>query len=151
MTKDDLMDRLERELMTLSTEFESANYNDAIDDAKAETGWSLPLSASFKTKWIKDRAKRHLFFMLIGVKADDFKYKQINLEQPFEHFRSLIKDMDEAFMTAIEENPEEFSDVSASLLFGTKIDAGFQYDPVTGDDTTYTDNNEVIFNPTEND
>jgi len=57
--------------------------------------------------------------------------------------------MDEAFEKVMEEEPHEFAGVSAYELFGTKIDAGFQSQPQTGVDTTYSDDNEIIITPNE--
>jgi len=152
MNEAELIAVVTREIRTLADNFDADDYADAVDTAEGECGFSLPQSGTFKVKWLKDRTKRALFFSFIsGDLAEDFQYKQVHLEHPFKHFLALIQEMDRAFEKAIEENPEEFADVSAALLFGTKIDAGFQYDPVTGDDTTYTDDNEVIFNPTESD
>jgi hypothetical protein len=59
--------------------------------------------------------------------------------------------MDYQYNAALEEYYLEFSGASNVNIFGTKIDAGFQYDPLTGRDTTYNDTNVTILTPTEND
>ena len=58
--------------------------------------------------------------------------------------------MDYRYQKALEENYLEFSGASEVNIFGTKIDAGFQYDS-TGRDTTYDDANVTVLTPTEND
>ena len=59
--------------------------------------------------------------------------------------------MDWRYGKAKDEYYLEFSGASEVNVFGTKIDAGFQYDPVTGRDTTYDDGNVTVLTPTETD
>jgi len=151
MTKDELIALVTREIMALSTKFDSDNYSDAVDDAERETGLSCPVTSDFQILWLKHRTKRALFFMLLSGSAKKVRYEQINLEQAFGNYRKLIQDMDEEYARALKENPFEFAGVSACQMFGTKIDAGFQYEAVTGVDTTYTKGNKVIMHPTEAD
>jgi hypothetical protein len=100
---------------------------------------------------VKERAKRHIFFYLLSESAHKFKYEQINLQHRFEHYRKIVRDMDWRYDKAKEEFYLEFSEASTVNAFGTKIDAGFQYDPLTGQETTYDDDNVTILTPTEND
>ena len=127
------------------------DYQNAINDALRETGWALPVTSNFQIYWTKQRARRHLFFMLQSESAHKFKYEQINLQHRFEHYTKLIKSMDEKFVEAQEANPSEFSGVSAFKEFGTVANAGFAYEPLTGRDITYQEDQEIIFNPSEND
>jgi hypothetical protein len=60
----------------------------------------------------------------------------------------LIKEMDLKFEEAKEEHPEEFTNVEAQHLFGTKVDAGFAYDNF-GADITYDEDQKVIINPSD--
>jgi len=147
MTQTEMEEKLEEEVKGLSTYLEGDDYTNACNDASRETGWSFPVSTDFKILWMKDRAKRYLFFYLMSESAHKFKYDQINLQNRFAHYKDLIKIMDESFAAAIEANPQEFADVDAYELFGTNASAGFQYDPLTGKDTTYSDDNKVIFTP----
>lgn len=137
--------------MALSTKFDSDNYSDAVDEAERETGFSCPITSAFQIRWMKHRTKRALFFFLLSGAAKKVRYEQINLEQAFGNYRKLIEDMDKEFKEALADNTYEFAGVSACQMFGTKIDAGFQYEPVTGVETTYTEDNKVIINPTEAD
>jgi hypothetical protein len=59
--------------------------------------------------------------------------------------------MDWRYGKAKDEYYLEFAGASAVNVLGTKIDAGFQYDPLTGRDTTYDDTNITVLTPTEND
>ena len=59
--------------------------------------------------------------------------------------------MDEKFVEAQEQNPSEFSGVASFKEFGTVANAGFAYEPLTGRDITYQEDQEIIFNPSEND
>ena len=141
---------IKEEIKGLSSRLEEEDYVNAVNDAARETGWPLPVSGDTKIKWFKERAKRHIFFMLLSESAHKFKFKQYNLQHRFEHYRSIIRTMDREYINAIEEHPEKFANVSASQLFGHKIDAGFKYDNV-GRDLTYDSDNVVQVGPKDSD
>jgi len=151
MTKDQLIVRLEQEVKGLTSYLDSIDYRNAVEDASMETGFSFPVSTDFSIYWVKYRAKRHLFFYLLTESAHKFKYEQINLQHRFEHYKVIIERMDKEYDAVLENSYLEFSGASNVNVFGTKIDAGFQYDPLTGRDTTYDSSNETILTPTEND
>ena len=146
MNKTTLKVQLTQEVKGLSSKLVDQDYENACNDASRETGWSFPIATDFKEYWIKQRAKRHLFFYLLSESAVKFKVEQINLQHKFDHFKILIKDMDQKFEAIQESRPEMFAGVDAFKLFGTKIDTGFSADSV-GRDTTYSDDNEVVFPP----
>lgn len=150
MTKDEFIILMKQEVKGLSSYLVDHDYENAADDASRETGWSFPVSGNAKELWIKQRMKRHLFFYLYSESAHKFKYKQINLQHRFDHYKELIKQMDDQYKVFVEERPDLFAGASISHLFGTKVDAGFAYDP-TGRDITYDENQSVIFSPKEND
>ena len=151
MTQDDLQEEVEREIRSLSSNFEDEDYEGAIADAMRETGFSLPTSDDFQIQWLKDRTKRHLFFMLYTESAHKFKVKQISLNQRFDHYDKLIKVMDEKFEKALDEEVFKFAGVDAKQAFGTQISSGFAYDRLTGEDITYQDENLVTFKPSDTD
>jgi hypothetical protein len=150
MNKNNLVLQLQQEVKGLTSYLVNDDYRNAADDASRETGWSFPVEDGFQTLWIKQRAKRHLFFYLLSESAIKFKVEQINLQHKFDHFKILVEDMDQKFEDIQESRPEKFAGVDVHKLFGTKIDAGFSSDFV-GRDTTYSDDNKVVFTPTEND
>lgn len=150
MTKAELTTVLQAELKGLSSEFEADDYTNAINAAERDTGWASPYGTDFKETWMLQRAKRHLFSYLQTETAADFKYKQIFLNQPFEHYSKLIKAMDEDFVKIMEEEPHHFANVSAYEMFGTKIDSGFATEAQTGRDTTYDSDQRIIITPNEN-
>ena len=125
------------------------DYENAADAAARETEWAYPVSTDFKTHWTLERAKRHLFFYLATQTAHKFKVKQISLNMKFDHYFKLIGYMDKAFKEVVEERPDEFANVDPYTLFGSKIDAGFAYDPL-GRDITYDSAQEVIVKPNGN-
>jgi len=127
------------------------DYENAISDACRETGWALPVTTNFKIYWLKDRAKRHLFFYLFSESTYKFKFENINLQQRFEHLKTAIEYMDKLFVDAQESNPTEFATVDSFQLFGSKIDAGFLYESQTGIDLTYDSSNIVQIKPDESD
>ncbi len=149
MTKEEMQALLLEEVKGLSSYLDSEDYSNACDDSVRETGWAFPVTVDYKIYWMKERAKRALFFYLLTESAHKFKYKQINLQHRFEHHKAIIEMMDGQFLKAQEDRPDQFADVSSFKMFGTKIDAGFQYETETGRDITYGDDNEVIFTPNE--
>jgi hypothetical protein len=150
MNSSEFVLKLTEEVKSLDNYLDNDDYTNALADASRDTGWPLPVTTDFKIKWIKERAKRHIFFYLMTESAHKFKYKQINLQHRFEHYKEIIKTMDEEFIEAQEANPEQFANVDIFKTFGTKVDAGFSYVPQTGEDKTYDDSNLVMFNPLEN-
>jgi len=151
MTRDEIITLVTRQIMELSTKFDADNFSDAVGDAERELGFSCPVTTDFQIRWMVHRTKRALISFLLTGAAKKVRYEQINLEQAFANYRILMRDMDAEFSQALKENPFEFAGVSACQMFGTKIDAGFQYEPVTGLETTYTRNNKMIINPTDAD
>ena len=150
MTKDELIIKLQQEMKGLSASLSRIDYENAASASERDTGWSLPQTADFNVKWLIDRAKRHLFYFLLSESAPKFRFKQIYLQHKFEHYRLLIADMDKRFAKAQVEYAFEFAGVSAYEMAGTKIDAGFSYEPLTGRDTTYDEDNQVLIHPNEN-
>jgi len=142
MTRDEMIAQLVEEV-PLSALTNPTDYENAVDDASRETEWSFPVSTDFKIHWMKERAKRYLFFYLATQTAQKFKVKTISLNLKFDHYFKLIKYVDELFKEIVEERPDEFANVDAYKLFGSKIDAGFAYDPL-GKDITYDADQEVI-------
>lgn len=150
-TDDSMAEKLEEEVKGLGTYLVSEDYENAIADAKRETGFTLPNADDFQVYWLKTRAKRHLFFYLQTESAHKFKVDQINLQQRFDHYKDLIADMDKAYESALESNPEKFAGAEPFSLFGSKIDAGFSYEEQTGRDLTYDPDNLVVISPSDTD
>ncbi len=115
---------------------QAVDYNNAIVNAEADTGWTMPVSGAFCEHWIKERAKRWLIFFLWTEHALKFKVKQLSLDQKFKHLGQLIEKMDKGFASAIEENPDKFGSIDAYKMFGDIVAPGFIYDEV-GKDLTY--------------
>lgn len=151
MTRTELLIKIKQEVKGLIKYLASQDYENAVDDASRETGWSHPVTGDFKIYWIKQRAKRHLYEYLLTESAHKFKYEQINLQHRFEHYSKLIKVMDEQFEKVQDERPDQFANVDTFKMFGTKADAGFAYISQTGQDITYLDVQLVEFGPKEND
>jgi len=150
-TKSQMVSKLEQEVKGLTNYLDSDDYSNAVDDASRETGFSFPVTEGFQTLWVKTRAKRHLFFYLLTESAHKFKYEQINLQHRFDHYRNIVDYMDKQYAEALEEYALEFAGASGVNALGTKIDAWFSYEPQTGRDLTYSDENVTVLSPTEND
>lgn len=140
MTRDEMLELLPVEVRKLNDYLTDEDYSNACNDASRETGWGFPVTDDFQVLWMKNRAKRHLFFYLLSESAHKFKYEGISLNQRFEHYLALVKQMDSDFKKVQETSPEEFMTGDSYLLFGTKIDAGFSYDEIGEDTTFFTDN-----------
>jgi len=151
MNRSEMESLIEQEVKGLTNYLDGPDYTNACNDAARETGFSFPTSSDFQVQWLKERSKRHLFFYLLTESAHKFKYEQINLQHRFDHYRKIVRDMDWRYDKAKDEFYLEFAGATAINVFGTKIDAGFQYDAVTGRETTYNDDNVTILTPTEND
>lgn len=149
MTKAEMTTLLEQEVKGLSSYLESEDYSNALDDASRETGWAFPISGDTKIYWQKQRGKRHLHFFLVSETAHKFKYKQISLNQRFEHHWKIISGMDKTWENAKEDLLVELSGAETHELFGTKVDAGFAYQDETGHDITYDESQKVIHTPNE--
>jgi hypothetical protein len=148
MDAPDIQTLIAEEVRSLDDYLELEDYENALNDALRETGWTLPTAVNFRLHWLKMRAKRHLFFYLASESARKFKVKQFSLDQRFKHYMLLIKEMDAEFETAKEEHPEEFTNAESYALFGSKIDAGFSYDQF-GNDITYDAEQKVIITPSD--
>lgn len=150
MTKNELSIIVQKRLRQISDYILPEDVLEAIEDAERETGWTLPVSGSFKEYWIINRSKRHVYEILRTGNAHKFKVEGINLQHRFDHYHKLIQEMDVKFEAAVKDNPAEFAGVDTFKMFGTKIDAGFVYDD-QGKDTSYDTDNLVIFTPKETD
>lgn len=150
MTDQEFYISLRTRLKGVATSIEPQEYEEIKNTVVRETGWAFPVSGNFKEFWTLKRGVRHALALLLVEAAAKFKYKQINLQHRFEHYQQLVKDEDEQFKAAIEENPAEFGGVEIYKMFGTKVAAGFSYD-IFGRDTTYSKSNRVDFSPDETD
>jgi len=150
MNRSELITAVRVQVKSLTNYLVDGDYKEAINNAERDTGFALPVSTSFQIKWMILRTKRHLFDFLLSESAHKFKFEQINLQHRFDHYKILVAQMDKDFEKALEDNLHEFAGVDASHLFGTKIDAGFSSEAQTGRDTTYGEDNQVIFEPNEN-
>jgi len=150
MTKNELSILLQKRLRQISDYILPEDVIEGIEDAERETGWTLPVSGSFKEFWMINRSKRHVYEILRTGNAHKFKVEGINLQHRFDHYHKLIQEMDEKFEAAVIDNPAEFAGVDTFKMFGTKVDAGFAYDD-HGKDVTYDSDKVVIFTPKETD
>jgi hypothetical protein len=148
LTKEQCIQKVKTQIGNIRDKVESQSVSESCDLALLETGWTFPMSNTFMEYWIIARTKRHLFYQILTVSAYKFKFKQINLQNRFEHFRFMVRDCDREFKEAMEEHPELFTNVDIVHSFGTKIDAGFRYDEL-GRDITYGDSNLVQLDPND--
>jgi hypothetical protein len=136
------------QLSNLSTLITEDGYTLVCDQTSQELGWSFPVTNPTKLLWMLKRGTRHALNLLQIAAAYKFKYKQINLQQRFDHFKALIDVLDKEYKEAMASDIATFSGVEAYKMFGTKIDSGFSYD-IIGNDQTYNYDKYVNFSPIE--
>ena len=145
MIQAEMLVLLKIELRDTATQFTDPELDSCIDSGERETGFSLPTTEDFRIHWVKERAKRACFYMLLIDNAPKVRYEQIFLQQKYDHYKKLIDDMDKAYAKAIEDNAIEFSGITDIYkMFGSTISPGFSYDTITGEDTTFCDWNKVF-------
>jgi hypothetical protein len=133
---DEFKSKLQGGLGAAYNHLEPTEIEFAINQALSELGWTLPITELTRESWAIKRGKRHALDVLCTVSAHKFKYKQINLNQRFEHYFALIKTMDEEYRWALE-NDLALIDVSSTDMFGVYIRNGFVYDQYGRDVTKY--------------
>ena len=119
------------------TKVDTAGYNSAVTLALTELHWTIPVDDDQKEYWMVERTKRHLTYILLFESADRFQYKKLSLQHRFDHYMQLIKLMDSAFTTALDDDPSLF-DVSTWPNLTFYLTNGFVYD-IDGEDLTYLD------------
>jgi hypothetical protein len=143
---DDLADVLKIQLSSLATLITEDGYSLVCDQTVQELGWSFPVTTPAKVLWMVKRGTRHAIELLRIASANKFKYKQVSLNQRFEHFQKMIEEFDKEFGEAFLTEISLFAGVNSFAIFGTKIDAGFSYG-VDGEDETYDYDKYVNFSP----
>lgn len=149
MNQHELEMLVQHDVKGLDTYLDQNDYTRAVEAAVRETGYAATSTNGTKINWLVERSKRFIFFMLLSESAHKFKVKQYSLHHRFEHYRDIIKYMDEQYQQYLLDMPVDPD--TPVHIGGMKIDAGFQYDVDTGLDTTYSDENVVQFTPGEND
>lgn len=125
MTSGELIIKVQQELKSLASKLVSVDFENAVDSAETDTGWTLPQTSNYRIRWMLQRTKRHLYDMLRSESAHKFKVEGINLQQRFEHYNTLITEMDKEWE---DEQEGPMDDVSG--VAGVKISSSFVYDKV---------------------
>ena len=125
---DEFTDKVTIELGSLASSVGADAFESASNKTYEEVQWPYPITDPFKSFWFVERGKRHLIQIFLIESAHKFKYKQISLNQRFDHYLALIKMMDADFLRAIEENPEVFPTPAGGMAFPDYIANTFTYD-----------------------
>lgn len=150
--KTELITIVDTELSSLVDELTTNEISRGVDKAMNELGYSFPVTG-VSENWAVDRSKRHIIEVLLLNEGPSFRFKKLALEQPFDHYKSLIEYWDEQYEKALESYPELFPNalvpngVSLSALFGTVTKNNHRY-AVTGKDVSYLYDN-VDFVPSD--
>lgn len=124
---------------------EPEEYNFASSQALNELGWSLPINDPKRIYWIIERGKRHSLDILRTQAANKFRYKDLSLNHRFNHYNSLINDLDAKFEKALDTDPDLLGISDMFMVFGTYIENGIVYDQY-GNDISKILNSEGIDN-----
>lgn len=130
---DTLIEALKLEMGASVDLITDESYARIAEKTMLELRWVFPVTDSFKEFWTVERARRHALYLLYVEAAQKFKYKQISLNQRFDHYAAIIKQMDEAFKVALDENPAMFPGVATDAGFTQYIGAGFEYSDLGAD------------------
>jgi len=103
----------------------------AAERANLELGCTYPISKPVFQIWAIERGKRHAIDILRVEAAHRFKYKQLSLNNRFQHYNALIEALDKEF----EEAMMELMIQGGKLTF--YIESGFVYDHYGNDITKY--------------
>lgn len=109
-----------------------------VDTASMEMGVGFPLTNRLTIHWMLRRSYRHALNLLLTESAAKFKYKQINLQNRFDHYFQLVQKEDRDWEIA--QNSAELIAAASgrgnASFFGSTIRAGFKYDEA-GRETTH--------------
>jgi hypothetical protein len=144
-TMDDIIDLVKVQLSSSAEIVSSDGYELAAAQASSELGWNFPVTDPTRIMWLVKRTTRHACNILKIASAQKFKYKQVSLNQRFEHYVILLADMDSEFETALSQLPAVFAGVETHKMFGTALNAGYTYNYL-GEDTTYEDDISKLIN-----
>ena len=134
---DDLLEICGNLMGESSSLVSAAGQEEAAEQALRELPWTLPQEDEIKNFWIIERTKRHIMYILLLEQAHKFRFKQIHLQQRFDHYIKLIDKMDVDFKEFVESNPAIFPiDSLTGSALGEFIGSGFVYDQL-GRDLTY--------------
>lgn len=106
---DAIMDSLKPKFGVTVDSLSDEAYTDAINSALRELGWSVPIDHPLKEYWVLERSVRHSIFILMIEAARKFRYKQIHLQNRFEHYSSILALLDKQYVDAKKDNPELFT------------------------------------------
>lgn len=134
---DDLLEQVHRAMGVAYDLLTTDGANQAAETMLNELRWTLPQSDQTQCYWMIERTRRHALYTIVIEQAHKFHYKQINLQQRFDHYFKLIESADKSFNTFIDANPSLFPNSGDnSMAGGFYIPAGFVYDQL-GRDLTY--------------
>lgn len=127
LSADDVLEDLTPLIGSLDALFDEDPKLAAINHALKELHWEFPLTDDRKCYWLIERSKRQVYFILLSEAAHKFRYKDIHLQHRFANYIRLVKLMDDAFATALEDEIDIFdTNVYPSLV--SYVTNGFQYD-----------------------
>ena len=131
---EDLIERLQISLGTSKTLLSEEEFDFAVSQAQNEMRLKFPIVDGKRQLWGIERSKRHALDLLRIQSAHRFKYKQLSLNDRFNHYDRMIKDMDEKFEHAMNSDPDLW-DIAPEGMLGFYVDNGFVYNKY-GEDMT---------------
>lgn len=108
-------------LGNLSSNMTDDIYSVAESIALDELGWAVPTDDSFQIIWIAKRIRRHAIDIFYVQAAESVTHKSTKLDQKFDHYASMIENMDKEFSNAMEQYMDKFANVDPTKIFGTYV------------------------------
>jgi len=137
MTSAELVTRIQQDFVAQANDLvDPTDYDNAVASAGRDIGIALPVTTDFLIKAYIERSTRHLFFILMIASARKFRAEAFHLDQRYEHYKELVKMLDEKWEIDQAENVYELAGASKEDMFGTQIPSGFSTNSL-GEDTTY--------------
>jgi len=131
-TTSEFVTEIEKAISSSASYLESEETEFAATQALRELGFSLPVDNKKKEYWCIERGKRHALDILRTVSAHKFKYKQLSLNQRFEHYNTLLDKMDADFEKALNSDPD-LMDIDVTKFFGVYLENSIVYDQFGND------------------
>lgn len=123
----ELISKVKTSLGSSSGLLEPEELEFAALQATNELNWGYPIKEPKKIYWCVQRGKRHALDVLRVQSARKFQFKSLSLQHTFQHYHSLIREMDEDFQKALDTDPE-LMDIPMEAMFGLSLENGIVYD-----------------------
>ena len=89
LSSSDFIKQLKIQLGSSSSKLDGPQLDSAVVTTLRELGWAVPITDGTKEYWLIERAKRHSLFILMIEAAHKFRYKELHLQNRFDHYKKF--------------------------------------------------------------